>query len=349
MKPISYFFILAGTLALGACSSAYRTTGTPDDVYYSPRQQQNPAYAGNYSNGNSRQDDNTYSTVPAADDDGGTYVTYSDEQGDYERRLDRFGSGGSSYRGSYMDGYYDGMYANSFNYGMSYGMGYGYPYSSFGYGYSPFWGSSMGLSLGWGLGGFYSPWSYGYYGGGWGYPYYAYNPYYYPYYAGGYYGHGYYGGGYGGGYYSRSTYGPVYNRVNNNYNRPVRSGGMAGGSTPRPDRGGYQPIGNNTGYGRPSRVSYQPTNNNGGGYTAPANTERPRRVFQQSSGERPVYQPSNNSSRPSRVEYSRPQQSQPSYSQPSYSQPSYSAPSGGGGRVGGGGGGGGSRPSRGGR
>ncbi|NIG53937.1 hypothetical protein [Chitinophaga sp. Cy-1792] len=362
MKPISYSIMLAGILALGACSSAYKTASTPDDVYYSPRQrQQTQGYAtNNPSNGNTRQDDNTFSAVPASEDDGGTYVTYSDEQGDYERRLDRFGGGGSSYSGNYMDGYNAGYVAGSnMSYSMSmgygyggYGMGYGYPYSSFGYGYSPYWGSSLSLGFGWGMGGYYNPW---YYGGGW--PYYSYYPYYGYGYGYPYYGHGYYGGGgyYGhGAYYSRSNYVPV-NRVNN-FNRPDGSGGV-----PRPSRGGYQPVysntGNGSGYSRPSRVNYQPSNtSNGtsnGSYTAPS-TDRPRRVFQQSGSERPVYQNSNSNSgnnsgysRPSRTEYSRPQ------SQPSYSQPSYSAPSGGGGggRVnsGGGGGGGYSRPSRGGR
>jgi len=337
---------MAGALALGACSSTYKTASTPDDVYYSPRQQQQ-GYASNGKNKNARQDDYTATSVAASDDEGGTYVTYSDEQGDYERRLERFGANGSSYSGSYWDGYTDGLNAGNnfaFNYGwgLGYGGGWGYPYSSFGWGYSPYWGSSLSLGFGWGSG-FYNPW-YGSGLWGYGYPYYAYSPYYYgyyPYYGGGYYGHGWYSGGY------KGNYTPTYNRINN-YTRPVR-GGVASGNVTRPDRGGYQPIGPNTGTnGRPNRINYTPSNNSGGGRFTPSTgtaSERPRRVFQQSGNERPVYQNSNSNngsySRPQRVEYSRP--SQPSY-QPSY-QPS-SAPS----RVNSGGGGGGySRPSRGGR
>ncbi|RBL91916.1 hypothetical protein [Chitinophaga flava] len=346
MRPILYI-ALAGSFALGACSSTYKTAQTPDDVYYSPRQQQRTYASNNGSNGNSQQDENARYTQ-SADEDGGTYVTYNDDQGDYQRRLNRFGSTSNSYTGGYMDGYSaaSNLYMGGYGYGFS-------PYSSFGY--NSLWGPSLSLGFGWGSG-FYSPWSYGGYGGGWGYPYYgSYWPYgggyyghYYPVYAGGYYGGGYYGHG-GGYYYSRpsNSYGPV--RSGNeriirasNYTNSGGNGGNAGGG----------------GYYRPARGSVAPINNGGnsGGY-APSNTDRPRRIFQQSNSERPVIsRPSydNNSgggynnnnggggySRPSRSEY-RPAPS------PS---PSYSAPSGGG-RVGGGssgGGGGYSRPARGGR
>ncbi|PSL46487.1 hypothetical protein CLV51_103466 [Chitinophaga niastensis] len=336
MKPILYI-ALAGSLALGACSSTYKTAQTPDDVYYSPRQQQRTYASTNGSNGNSKQDENANYTQAA--DEEGTYVTYQDEdQGDYQRRLNRFGSSGNSYSGGYWDGYNaasSSLYMNNY-YGMS-------PYSGFGMMYSPyssFYGPSLSFGLGFGYGGGYcSPWSTGFYGGGWGYPYIGS---YYPYYGGGFYGGGYYGGGYyghggyGGGYYSRpsNSYGPV-RGSNERISRPTytNSGGNGGGGYTRPSRSGTL---------QPSTGGY-----NGG----TPSSDRPRRIFQQSNSERPVTRPSgnyqnsggNNSgySRPQRVEYSRPA-----------STPSYTPPSSGSGRVSGGsssGSGGYSRPSRGGR
>ncbi|NSL87827.1 hypothetical protein ECE50_013345 [Chitinophaga sp. Mgbs1] len=338
MKPILYI-ALAGSLALGACSSTYQATSTPDDVYYSPRQKTNGYASNNGSNGNSRQDENANYTQ-SADEDGGTYVTYQDDdQGDYQRRLNRFGSN-SNYSGGYWDGYNaaSNLYMNNY-----YGGGFS-PYG--GFGYSSLWGPSLSIGLGWGsrwgYSPFYSPWSYGYYGGyspwawggGWGgYPYYSHW-----YGGGGYYGGGYYG--HGGGYY-------INRRPANSYG-PVRSGSeriISGGN--------YTNSGGNGGggYVRPARGSYQPANGNGGYVNPNSGTDRPRRIFQQSGSERVISRPTYNNdngggySRPQRsMEYSRPA---PSY-QPS--TPSYT-PSSGSGRVnsGGGGGGGYSRPARGGR
>lgn len=339
MKPIIYIG-LAASLALGACSSTYKTAQTPDDVYYSPRQQQRTYASSNGSNGNSRQDENDANYVEGTQEDGGTYVTYQDDdQGDYQRRLNRFGSG-SNYSGDYWDGYNaaSNLYLSSgfgMGYGSGWGLGLGYGY---GYPYSGFYGPSFGLGFGWGLGGYYSPWSSGFYGG-WGYPYVgSYWPsYYYPYYGGGYWGHG---GYYGGGYYGHYV------------TRPSNSYGSVRGGNERVRRAEYTNSGGTGGggYTRPSRTgTFQPAN--GGSSNG---SERPRRVFQQSSSERPVTRPvyqnsgSNNNngggySRPQRTEYSRPAPSP---------APSYT-PSSGGGRVGGGnsggGGGGYSRPSRGGR
>ncbi|SEW38000.1 hypothetical protein [Chitinophaga arvensicola] len=226
---------------------------------------------------------------------------------------------------------------------MSSGWGMGMGFGGFGLGYSPyssFYGPSLSLGLGWGMGGFYSPWNSGFYGGGWGYPYIgSYWPsYYYPYYGGGFYGHG---GYYGGGYYGHGGY---YNSRPSNSYGPVRAGNE------RVPRSNYTNSGSGTGgggYTRPSRTgTFQPAN---GGNVVNGN-DRPRRVFQQSSSERPVSRPAYNSgsdngnySRPQRAEYSRPAPTP---------APSYTPPSSGGGRVGGGnsgGGGGYSRPSRGGR
>ncbi|MET3876993.1 hypothetical protein [Chitinophaga sp. OAE865] len=338
MKPIIYIG-LAASLALGACSSTYKTAQTPDDVYYSPRQQQRTYASSNGSNGNSRQDENDANYVEGTQDDGGTYVTYQDDdQGDYQRRLNRFGSG-SNYSGDYWDGYNaaSNLYMSS-GFGLGYGSGWGLGLG-YGYPYSGFYGPSFGLGFGWGLGGYYSPWSSGFYGG-WGYPYVgSYWPsYYYPYYGGGYWGHGgYYGGG---GYYGHYV------------TRPSNSYGSVRGGNERVRRAEYTNSGGTGGggYTRPSRTgTFQPAN--GGTSTG----DRPRRVFQQSGSERPVTRPayqnsgSNNNngggySRPQRTEYSRPAPTP---------APSYT-PSSGGGRVGGGnsgggGGGGYSRPSRGGR
>lgn len=338
MKSILYIG-LAASLALGACSSTYKTAQTPDDVYYSPRQQQRTYASNNGSNGNSRQDENDANYVEGNQDEGGNYVTYQDDdQGDYQRRLNRFGSG-SNYSGDYWDGY---NAASNLYMSSAFGMGYG----GFGMGYSPyssFYGSSFGIGLGWGMGGFYSPWSSGFYGG-FGYPYIgSYWPgYYYPYYGGGFYGHGgYYGGGgyYGhGGYYTTrpsNSYGPV--RASNDRvprNNYTNAGGTGGG-----------------GYTRPSRTgTFQPANGGNGS----SGNDRPRRVFQQSSSERPVTRPTyqNNSGNSNNSNYSRPQRTE--YSRPSTPAPSYTPSNSGGGRVGGGnsgggGGGGYSRPSRGGR
>ena len=91
MKSAPYLAVLT-LLILSSCSSAYKTTQTPDDVYYSPRV--NNTYA---SNNNSQNDNVTYTDAQ----DGGTYVNYDDEdQGDYARRLSLFNS-------RYSGGFYD--------------------------------------------------------------------------------------------------------------------------------------------------------------------------------------------------------------------------------------------------
>lgn len=145
MKPISYIGLVS-LLALGACSSAYRTTQTPDDVYYSPRQEQRTYAYGNGSNGNSYQDENDANYVQGTQGDG-NYVTYQDDdQGDYARRLQRFGD--SKYNGGYWDGYNaaSNLYMSSGFYGSGLGWGYSPFYSSF-YGPSPeHW---HGMGLGW--------------------------------------------------------------------------------------------------------------------------------------------------------------------------------------------------------
>lgn len=336
MKSILYTAV-AGLLVLSSCSSAYRAAQTPDDVYYSPRQQPvNGGYASNdEDNDNVRMDDE------------GNYVTYDDgDQGDYTRRIDRFRN---NYSGnSYWDGYNgSSMFMNNY-YGYN---AFGSPYWGGGWG-SPYVGSYWGTSFSLGFGSWYNPWmSPGFgWGGGW-----------YPNYYTSYWGNPYYphGGWYGGGgyHYSRPYYGRVRGGNDPSRGRNIRpgrdfttgSGGSGGGNYIRPSRGErVRPVDGGRG-------------NNGGFAPADGNYVRPRRIFTPAPGERtttsPNYNNNNNYSRPSRTmdrpSYNRPSQdynSRPSrveYSRPS--APSYSPPPSSGGSRSGGGGGGGIRPSRGGR
>ena len=347
MKPIPY---LAGIvlLALSSCSSAYKTTQTPDDVYYSPRVK--PAYAA--SNDNNRQDNNANYTDAS---DGGTYVTYDDEdEGDYSRRINLFNS---NYSGSYYDYYspniYSGYYGSPYygsSWGMSMGWG-GYYGSRWG---SPFYGSywggpSISIGLGWGWGGYYDPWMYS----GWGYGGWGYNPWYYGGYYGGYYGryYGYPGWGHGSygyvtpnrGYRTRNSYSSGGGRVVGGNYVPGSGGRVRG------DRNSYQPGGRTSdgsggrisdGSSRGSRVIRNGGSDNSGGRVNGDSYYQPRRTFTPSSSERPVYNDGGG-----RGSYTPPQRTYQPQSTPqrSYqpSSPSYSpGRSSGGGSIGGGGGGG---------
>ncbi len=220
MKSAPYLAVLT-LMILSSCSSAYKTTQTPDDVYYSPRVK--PTYAS--SNNNNRDDNVSYTDS----EDGGTYVNYDDDQGDYARRLSLFNN---SYSGGFYDyygtpGVYSSMYANPY-----YGYGYGSSFSlGFGYGY-PYYGSAFSLGFGFGYpyyGGFYDPWYYPYYGYGYGYGY----PYYGGYYGGGYYGHG--------GYYT-------------GYRRTTRNTAFSSGST-----GGRMVGGSGSTGGRTRNTDFRPS------------------------------------------------------------------------------------------
>ncbi len=331
MKSVPYLAALA-LFILSSCSSAYKTTQTPDDVYYSPRVK--PTYAAS----NNQNNDNVSSTDAAGD--GGTYVTYDDEdQGDYSRRIDMFNN--NNYKGSYYDYYspnvYSGAYGSPYYGSPYYGSGWGIS-SYYGYGggygwgspyYSSFWGPSIsiGFGYGWGYNPWYSPW----------YSSWSYNPWYYGGYYGGYY-PGYYGGH--GGYYGYSSPG---RRTRGSFGTSY-GGRVVGGTTPNPGgrttRTDYVPARRGSGTTDPGgRVVERPTtgsrNNPDGYYT-------PRRSFTPSSGERPVgsdgggrtsgsYNPPTRSFQPA-------QQPQRSYTPaPSYTPRSSG---GGGGSIGGGGGGG---------
>lgn len=319
MKSAPYLAVLT-LLILSSCSSAYKTTQTPDDVYYSPRVK--PTYA------TSNNNNASYTET----EDGGTYVNYDDDQGDYARRVTLFND--NTYNGGFYDyygtpGIYSGMYANPY-YGSGFGLSYG-----FGYG----WGSRFSLGLGYGWGSpwgwydpFYSPW-YGYgYGYGYGYPYH-YGGYY-----GGYYGHNYYSN------YTRRAPRNSFGSVSNSNSRTMRSSNT---SSRRNSGDSYYTNG---------RTAVNPSRGAEGGRRANNDgSYQPRRAFSPASGERTTtvdnsggrqavgggrtYQPSQAPARsyqaPTRS-YSPPSQPTRSYSQPSYS-PSRSS---GGGGFGGGGGGG---------
>jgi hypothetical protein len=326
MKSIPYLAALA-LFILSSCSSAYKTTQTPDDVYYSPRVK--PTYAAS----NNQNNDNV--TATDADGDGGTYVTYDDEdQGDYSRRINMFN--GNS-KGSYYDYYspnvysgYGSPYYGSPYYGSGWGISSYYGYGGgLGYGwgspyYSSFWGPSIsiGFGYGWGYNPWYSPW----------YSSWSYNPWYYGGYYGGYY-PGYYGGH--GGYYGYSSVG---RRTRGSFGTSY-PGRVVGNSTPNPGgrtgRTDYIPSRRGSGTTDPGgRVVERPTT---GGRTNPDGYYTPRRSFTPSSGERPVgsdgggrtsgsYNPPTRSFQPA-------QQPQRSYT-PAPSYTPRSSGSGGGGRAG---------------
>ncbi|MBS1746411.1 MAG: hypothetical protein JST21_09610 [Bacteroidetes bacterium] len=123
-KNLIYVAFLVALLT--SCSSAYRTSQTPDDVYYSPGQQQ--MYADNYG-----QDQ---------------YETYSNSSDDYYLRMkardyDRW-SALDDYDYWYDSRYYANNYYSSwtptYSLGLGYyGLGYGYynPYSFNSFYYSP--------------------------------------------------------------------------------------------------------------------------------------------------------------------------------------------------------------------
>lgn len=125
-KNLVYVAFLVALLT--SCSSAYRTSQTPDDVYYSPGQQQ--IYADNYNYGQDQ------------------YESYTNSNDDYYLRM----KARDYERWSALDDYdywYDSRYYSnnfyspwtpSYSLGLGYyGMGYGYynPYAFNSYWYSP--------------------------------------------------------------------------------------------------------------------------------------------------------------------------------------------------------------------
>ncbi|HEY0273710.1 MAG TPA: hypothetical protein VGC22_11035 [Chitinophaga sp.] len=266
MKLLLYSAV-AATLVLSSCSSAYKSTQTPDDVYNSPS-----ATTTSSRTATSRNTDNgSYKTTA---DDGSTYVTYDDGSeydSDYGRRMNMFS-------GNYVSGNYSDYYSAPVGISAYYGSPFYsyYPYSGLGlsYGLGYGWGLGFGLGFGYGLySPFYNPWYY---------PYYAYG---YPYYGGGYYHGGYYGGH--GGFYSN----PV-NRIRTNGaptagNGFTNNGGFTGGRV----RTGVVPAGNNNNVnvGNNRRVFTPATGERQAGFSRPTRSfsqptfQAPTRSFSQPS------------------------------------------------------------------
>lgn len=234
MKRLLYAAI--ALIALGGCSSPYKATQTPDDVYYSPAQNR-PAYA-----------------RATEDAEGNQYVTSRDDEDYYySKRILRFNR----------------------------------PYGTLGYWNDWYFGGpSASLMYTYGLGGNYGAFYDPYYA--WGLPYN--NLYYSPY---SYYGFGYYPNitywnGYANGYYS--------GKLNSYYNRPAISYG------PRRSAGSNAYYNSNNGannyrYNNNTAAPVRVFNNNGtASGNAPANNYyAPRRVFNESTNERPLIRESNDS------------------------------------------------------
>lgn len=284
MKTYSAILFIAA-LALSSCGTAYQAGQTPDAVYYSPEEEQQP--------------------VPTASSNADQYVVNTDsEEGNYVVYQDGAGYNDYSY---YDDGYYSrrihmfdrpgGLF--SYNYYMMNNPWYGgspylwnsFAYNSFGWYHNPYmWSPGLSFGLSWGL-----PYAYG----GW------YNPYR-PYYGYGYgYGYmpGYYYGGYGYGYgkYLISnprpavSYGPrrsVGSRAANTNpsNRVSRAGQSA--NAPRVSRTSSERVqgDNNT---RATRRSFRQGENERTVRTdnrrrTSTSSRSERRIFRQRADERPV-------------------------------------------------------------
>lgn len=255
MKTYSIILSIAAVLALGSCSSAYRSAQTPDAVYYSPGEDNGSA-----------QSDNQSTAVNQGDNaDGGNYVVYDDND-----------NNGSFQNDDYYGNDYAGLYSSN-----SYYMDYPY----MGLGYNSLWNYSYGfpsisIGLNWGLplgrwyrpyyaySPFYSPFSHGMF-------YNPYNPWYaygggYPYYPG-YYGHA----GFGGGYWKYCNLTP----------RPAISWGprrvVSSNAAYRQSNTSQSGVTTS-----PRRVFT--TQGNTGSVNTGNNTNSPRRVFKAKPGEQPV-------------------------------------------------------------
>lgn len=243
---------LVFAILLGGCSSAYRQSQTPDDVYYSPAPGKDVSLAKNTKA--NRQD--AYANNNGSDQD--QYEDYTSSSDDRYLRM----KAQNYSRWNSLDDY---DYWNTPNY--AYNNYYGYN------SYNPNGFNNWGLSF------YYSPFAsiqpFGWYNN-----YYPYTSFY-PSYGGGYYGHGYNGGyGYGYGY----GYTPVYivnQRPRYNTSRPMLGGynntnGYANGNRRNANGGRYVPANGNGRYnnsnsgGRAANNNYN--NGNTGGRSANTNT-----------------------------------------------------------------------------
>lgn len=295
MKTYSIIFLIAAVLALGSCSTAYRSGQTPDAVYYSPEQERT-VYTSN---------NNGQTVIQGDNPDAGSYVVYNNgedgynnyyEDGYYSRRINMFDRPGSlySFNNYYLSNPWHGVY-DPFMWNGMYAMNMGL--------YNPYFWSypSLSLSLGWGspfsrwyspFWRHYSPWySYGYYS-----PYYT----------------GYYGNYWGGGFGKNINIAPR-PAVSYGPRRSVSSRAASGVSSPRVS-------GEHT--NSPRRVF---RSNNNTGNDNPGTVERPRRVFKSKTDEHPI-QVNNNTRTPNRRVFRSPNNNQQNNYRPSENR-SFNRPS----------------------
>ncbi len=159
-----------------SCSSAYKTTQTPDDVYYSPGKTKEYAAVKK----EDRDEDDGYADNRSSRRNSSDYDDYTASSDDNYLRMKIQ----NRYQWNTLDDY-DYWYSPNYAYNNYYGFNSFNPYSfnSWGlsYGYSPFssiqpysWFNSYYPSYGYGYG--YSPYSSGFYGHNYGYGYYGYSP-----------------------------------------------------------------------------------------------------------------------------------------------------------------------------
>lgn len=272
--------LLLAAVAIGvsSCSTMYKSGQTPDDLYYSPAPQQRIANNNDNDDGYSDNQSNQEYVNVQTDQD---RTAYSGDD-NYLRMKVRNRAMWSAFDDYAM---YDAMYSPY--YGSSFGLGLGFGYNPYSF-YSPF--SSL----------YYSPYSY--YGGlGWG-GLYGYNSFYNPYLYNPYY-------GYGGYYYPGAIYGgkgnyttrPANSYAPRTYNlsrygsRPANSEITSGRNAPvrvfRNNNNTYVNPGNSSG-----NTSRRRSFNNSGSDSRPVRTfDQPSR----SSSPSPSYTPSSSGSRSS--------------------------------------------------
>lgn len=244
MKTVKIALIAMLAIGATACSSTRNTGMYDDDIYYSPRNNPNPAnnsavtQNNNINQNQTQVENNQYNnqedyydpnqrqqtTETYSDENGNTYITnnyygnnntfYQDDYYDYAyaARIRRFHSGVGF-------GYYDPWFTNMYWYNydpfffgtsiyVTYSWWYPSPWFRYGWGWGPVWGWNWGWSWNWG-------WNYGW---GWGNSYWlGYN-------------HGYWNG-YWNGYYNGLNNGIVSNYYFNSFDSNSWYYGPRGSST----------------------------------------------------------------------------------------------------------------------
>lgn len=153
------FSILVAAGFLTGCTSAYKSSQTPDDVYYSPAKYVVAKES------NTSKDQREYQEYISSNDD--RYLQMKVHNYDYWNSLDDYSYWNDSryyYYNSFYNPYYSSFY-NPYGWGSYYsgfGFGYGFGYNPFYFGWNPFYNYYGG---------------YGGYGGGWYNPIYVVNSY----------------------------------------------------------------------------------------------------------------------------------------------------------------------------